>query len=157
MSLALPRSRRKSMAGRSFISILCVVCCCLAGGCNLPSDQPGAGQTLYDRLQHLDPQVRLEAIVEASRSRDPKALPYLVDRLSDPETEVRFAAIEALKLQSGTAFGYVPYGASARQQGSIARWRQWLAERTGAPASPASLATQPATAPAGEGGKEGGG
>jgi hypothetical protein len=102
-------------------------------------------------LQQVDPQVRVEAIAEASRTRDAGALPYLVDRLSDTEVEVRFAAIEALRLQAGTTLGYLPYGASARQQGPIGRWRQWLAGRTGVATRPA-VAGVPAAGPGGKGG-----
>ena len=108
-----------------------------------PFAAPGEA-SLYERLQADDPAVRVEAVVDASRSGDAKALPYLVDRLGDSELEVRFAAIHALKRQAGTTFGYEPYAATVRRAAAMRRWRQWLAERTGAASQPAGAASRPA-------------
>jgi hypothetical protein len=102
--------------------------------------------TLYERFQSEDPSDRMEAAIEAGRWRDRKSVPYLVDRLTDSEPEVRFAAIHALQRITGTTRGYRYYKSSAERGEAVRRWRQWLAggRATGQPAS------RPASRPAGE-------
>jgi HEAT repeat protein len=103
-----------------------------APGFEPPPVAPGAPQaapdesTLYGRLQSPNKDVRIEAILQAGREKDAKAVPYLVDRLGEGYAEVRFAAIVALEKITGTDRGYRYWAAAAQRDEAIARWRQWL-------------------------------
>ena len=125
-------------------SLLCVsLLGVLGAGC-------GAGNrevlrlSLQERLQHEDPDVRLRAILEAGRTRDAKSLPFLVDRLSDSETEVRVFASIALEKIAGSAtsrrMGYCHFAAPPRRAAAIRRWRAWLAS-----GRPTRASSRPAT------------
>jgi hypothetical protein len=124
-----PRCACKTVAQVAFASLALVVGFA-ACGCSAPRPD------LYHRFQDEDPSVRAGAAVEAGRLKDPNAAPYLVDRLSDTESEVRFFAALALEKITGQTMGYRYYESSDRREEAIARWREWL--KTNA-------ATQPAT------------
>lgn len=110
------------------------------GGC-----APSAGGSFYSNIQSDDPQLRVEAIVEARGVKDPNMLPYLVDRLTDSESDVRLFTAAALKEITGRSMGYEIYESPQRRAQEQQQWRQWLA--AGRPASmPSSL---PATAEGG--------
>ena len=114
--------------------------CLLCGGCNGGS-QPGS---LYARLQDDDPSVRIEAVMEAAEKKDDKALPYLVDRLGDSESDVRFFAYMALKQLAGEvceSMQWRYYDPPAKRAEAQNRWRAWLRQRT---ASAPSAHSQPA-------------
>lgn len=83
-------------------------------------------RTLCGRLQSKNEDVRMAAILQAGREKDPKALPYLVDRLGDSYAEVRFAAIVALEKITGTDREYRYWAPTADREQAIVRWRQWL-------------------------------
>ncbi|MCD6304413.1 MAG: HEAT repeat domain-containing protein [Planctomycetes bacterium] len=137
-----------------------------AGGCR-PAAQPAdhgqlpvlgqigeavglGGRSIYSRLQDEDPDVRMRAILEAGRTRNRKAAPFLVDRLSDSEAEVRFAAILALQRIAGTKLGYEYYAPEDRRTAAIRRWRQWLKRSAAAArrsAGPAATAASPRHGP----------
>lgn len=96
-----------------------VLAACLTG-CD------GSDKSLYVRLQDEDPAVRIFAARRAGGIRDAKAVPYLIDRLSDSERDVRFFAVLALRKITGETKGYKHY-ASARQRAEAElRWRAWL-------------------------------
>jgi len=82
--------------------------------------------TLYGRLQSPNKDVRIQAILQAGREKDAKAVPYLVDRLGEGYAEVRFAAIVALEKITQTDQGYRYWAPAAQRDQAIARWRQWL-------------------------------
>ena len=113
---------------------------CLAALASPGCDASGGG-TLYQRLQHEDPAVRIEAMRQAVRQNDDQALPYLVDRLNDSETDVRFFAIVALEKMTGRRMGYEHYAPATQRAEAVERWRAWL-RRRGQPA------TRPASRPA---------
>jgi HEAT repeat protein len=98
-----------------------------------------ARRELYRRFQSEDPALRMHAVLQAGRENDTKAVPYLVDRLTDSEAEVRFAAILALRRITGTARGYRYYEPPTKRDEAVQRWRSWLEGRAGGPP-----ATQPA-------------
>jgi hypothetical protein len=104
-------------------------------------------RTLYERFQDEDPSVRMKAVLRAGRWKDRESMPYLVDRLTDGEAEVRFAAILALRRITDETFGYRYYESAAKREQAVRRWRQWL--HGGRPAS--GPATSPATEPAAHG------
>ena len=95
---------------------------------------------LYQQFQHEDPSVRIGAVHEAGSSGDNKSLPYLVDRLSDSEADVRFYAIIALEKLTGQRRGYRYWAPVAEREKAVARWRRWLDERGAGPASGKSKA-----------------
>jgi len=90
-------------------------------GCAAPAD-------LYQRLQDEDPKVRAAAAVQAGKLKDRAALPYLVDRLDDPEEEVRFVAYLALRNITGQTMGWNYADPPERRAEAVARWRAWLGE-----------------------------
>ena len=106
-----------------------VLCLCLSAGA-----MPGCDWDLFARrdicadLQHEDPSVRLAAIHRAGCKKVPEAVPYLVDRLTDSEEEVRFFAIAALKRTTGLDHGYRYWASRDRREQAVERWRQWLTQ-----------------------------
>lgn len=129
---------------RVIIAVPWVLVGLLAGGCETlePSGQPGQGPpaprrrrgdpgrlSRYERLQHEDPAVRIKAVLDAGRWKDAKALPYLVDRLTDSEAEVRFLAVLALRRITGVEHGYLYYKSALERAEAVGRWRAWLASR----------------------------
>ena len=102
----------------------------------------GARRELYRRFQSEDPKERMQAALKAGREKDEKTVPYLVDRLTDSEAEIRFAAILALERITGTTRGFRYYASRASRDQAVARWRASLA---GSQSSPA--ASQPAGGP----------
>ena len=105
-------------------------------GCAEPPEQ------LYAQLQDEDPTVRTSAIVQAARFKDTGSLSLLVDRLADPESDVRFFAIVALKKITGETMGYNHYDPPAERAEAIAKWREWLAKRSKSAAQPKEHAAQ---------------
>ncbi len=95
-----------------------------AAGCGPDSPE------LYRQFQDEDPAVRIKAIVKAGETKDQKSIPYLVDRLTDSESDVRFFAIIALQKITGEDKGYKPWEPEARRKEAVDRWRQYLEERS---------------------------
>ncbi len=89
-------------------------------GCN------SGDRSLYEGLQSEDPAVRIEAVAGAGETKDPKAVPYLVDRLTDSESEVRMFAAIALEKITGLTHGYRHFDPPARRAEAVAAWREWL-------------------------------
>ena len=87
------------------------------------------GQELYVQFQHEDPAVRLQAVRRAGQLKDPKSIPYFIDRLTDSEREIRMFAIVALEKITGQTMGYRHYGPRAERAEAVRRWRQWLERR----------------------------
>ncbi len=84
------------------------------------------GANLYAALQDEDPSVRIQAVHDAGKTKDPKAVPYLIDRLTDSESDVRFYAIQALKRSTGETMGYEYYEPAAKRDEAVQRWLKWL-------------------------------
>lgn len=110
---------------------LSCLCGCAGGG----PEQTAAG------LQSDNPSVRMDACVQAARSRDSSAVPLLVDRLNDPSSDVRFCAIRTLKSITGQTFDYPFYQDDRQRAASVARWREWL--RSQAATRPSSRPGEP--------------
>ncbi|MFC1744448.1 Npt1/Npt2 family nucleotide transporter [Candidatus Riflebacteria bacterium] len=58
-------------------------------------------QPLVKALKSQEPQIRLNAAIALGHSRNPKALPILIDAINDREEEVRDAVCEAIGKQGG--------------------------------------------------------
>ncbi|MBI5725608.1 MAG: HEAT repeat domain-containing protein [Planctomycetes bacterium] len=134
-------------------------------GCTGPA---GYGKDIYQDFQSESPAVRIHACAAAGSSRDARTVPYLVDRLSDSEPDVRVYATIALEKIAGTRMGYEYYDPPDSRQRAIDRWRNWLAagrpdvnsflKQAMSQSSPASRqagrpnhpAQSPASAPAGK-------
>ncbi len=86
----------------------------------------GGDMGLYQKFQAEDPSLRIEAAAEAARIRDPKTLPYLVDRLEDSEPDVRFFSFQALKEMTGKTMDWRYFDRPQRRAVAVSRWRQWL-------------------------------
>jgi hypothetical protein len=112
-------------------------CCTLGGGCT------PATQDVLKGLQDDDPAVRQQAAIGAADRKDRQAVPLLVDRLSDSDDGVRFAAINALVRITGADRGYRFYQPSGERAAAVASWRQWLDSEY-----PKSATTGPASGPA---------
>ncbi len=107
----------------------------LAGGmvgCVAETLQTG---TLYERLQNEDPAVRIQAAVQAGNEKDSQAVPLLVDRLSDTESEVQlFAGMALEKITGGKlydAMGWKFYDSPQKQSEAIGKWRGWVKKKYG--------------------------
>ncbi len=108
------------------LAISCAIisfCLCVTGGCGL------SGSDLYAALQAEDPAVRIQAIHRAGQTQNTSSLPYLVDRLSDSQSDVRFFAIAALKRITGEDMGWKYYDPPEKRVEAVARWRKYLADR----------------------------
>ncbi|MBT3200966.1 MAG: hypothetical protein HN350_13770 [Phycisphaerales bacterium] len=93
---------------------------CFIVGCDKPGD-------IASGFQNEDPKVRISAIRRAGQEKDQSATPYLVDRLSDSEAEVRMFSIIALKEITGLTNGYRYYDPVVARDKAIEKWRLWLA------------------------------
>ncbi len=105
---------------------LCFVVIAMVVGCVASTPQTG---TIYQRLQNEDPAVRIEAIIQAGDRKDTKAVPLLVDRLSDTQPDVRLFAIMALRKITGMDFGWRAYDPADKRNLAIRRWQQWIKEQ----------------------------
>jgi len=77
-------------------------------------------------FQDEDPNARIAAIRSAGRDKLESTVPYLVDRLTDSEAEVRMFAIIALQEITGLTHEYRHYDPATLRQGAVERWRKWL-------------------------------
>ncbi|MBN1943261.1 MAG: HEAT repeat domain-containing protein [Phycisphaerae bacterium] len=114
----------------------------LAGLLGCEASTPVTG-TIAQRLQAEDPDVRIQAAVEAGNTSDKDVIPLLVDRLSDTDRDVRFYAGQALERLVGSdvykELGWVSYDPPERREKSVMRWRRWVRKHHG------QTTTQPAT------------
>jgi hypothetical protein len=133
--------------GRSMRGPVMAVCAVLAagwiGGCKPVEMQTG---TLYDRLQNEDPSVRIQAAVEAGNQKDKKAVPLLVDRLSDSDRDVRlFSGMALEKIVGHEVFetmGWRSFDPPEKRDQAVGRWRRWVEEHC-EPAASQPATTQP--------------
>ena len=93
------------------------------------------------------PDVDLAAVHRAGRERISEAAPYLVDRLSDSEEEVRMFAVLALEKITGQAresHEYRYYHPAARREKAVDWWRQRIREwhKGAASSQPAGAANE---------------
>ena len=82
-------------------------------------------------FQDEDPKTRIAAIRGAGRGKLDSAVPYLVDRLTDSEADVRMFAIIALREITGLTHDYRHYNTAAVRLEAVERWRRWLAGKRG--------------------------
>lgn len=90
------------------------------GGCG------NSDENIYAHLQHEDPSVRIEAIHRAGQVRNTGAVPFLVDRLTDSQVDVRFFTIIALEKITGKTMGYRYYDPPGKRIEAVQRWRELL-------------------------------
>lgn len=119
----------------------------LAGLAGCQASTPVVG-TLAERLQAEDPDVRIQAAVEAANTGEMSVVPLLVDRLSDSDREVRFYAGLALRKLAGEdvyrKMGWSSYDPPEQRRRAVRRWRRWVREHFG---DRRAAASQPATMP----------
>jgi len=97
---------------------------CFMPGCGWQSD-------IAKDFQNEDPKRRIAAIRRAGQDKLESALPYLVDRLTDSEAEVRMFAIIALQEITGLTHDYHHYDAAPARREAVERWRRWLVSKSG--------------------------
>lgn len=127
---------------------ICITCSFVLGfailGCQAITPKVG---TIAQRLQAEDPDVRIQAAVEAGNMGDKKVVPLLVDRLTDCNSDVRFYAGMALEKILGQdvskEMGWVSYDSADERDKAVTRWRQWVRKHYGQTASPEEEATSP--------------
>ena len=103
-------------------TVILLLMMCLSAGCSM------SRANLYADLQDEDPSVRIQAVHTAGKTKAPKTVPYLVDRLTDSESDVRFYAIESLRRSTGETMGYKYYEPAPQRAEAVKRWREWLKE-----------------------------
>jgi len=91
----------------------------------------GGQRDIAGDFQDEDPKTRIAAIRGAGQDKLESALPYLVDRLTDSEAEVRMFAIIALQEITGLTHDYHHYGGAAARREAVERWRKWLVSKRG--------------------------
>ena len=89
----------------------------LVGGCFSPDPKS---------LTSDSPPSAIPAIKDAADQNDRKAIPRLVQDLSDQDSAIRFAAITALRRMTGEDFGYRYYESESERGPAITRWNEWL-------------------------------
>jgi len=108
----------------------------------LPGCSPPGG-TLYERLQDENPTVRVRAVIQAGQAKDPKAVPYLIDRLSDSERDVQFFAFLALEKITGRTTEHRYYDSPQERAAAERQWRQWLDQDRNRPSATRKAAGSP--------------
>ncbi|MDP7163462.1 MAG: HEAT repeat domain-containing protein [Phycisphaerae bacterium] len=109
--------------------------------------QLGGGGDVCAELQDEDPAVRLAAVHRAGRQKVSEAAPYLVDRLTDSEEEVRMFAVLALERVTGVdraSHPYRYYHDALQREKAADWWRERIRERREG---------EPSTQPAGASGQ----
>ena len=104
-------------------AILTGGCLWLGCGCGSSVSDSAAG------FQDEDPARRIEAIARAGRNRDERTVPFLIDRLTDSQGDVRFFAIIALKKTTGKTMGWNYYDPPPKRTEAVRKWRKWLETR----------------------------
>lgn len=138
--------------GTSTIIAVAVLAIIVTAGCVANDSTAGS---LYRRLQAEDPAVRIQAARAAAQRKDRQAVGLLIDRLSDPEDDVRFFSHIALRKITGQDFGWQPWQPQTVRREAVRQWRAWwLARQGGSPQAataagaadeltPASIADEP--------------
>lgn len=81
-----------------------------------------------------DPIRRLDAIVEADRTRDQGAIPELIAQLESPDPAARLLAFRALqRFSGGEAFGYRHTDGPLKREAAVNRWVAWAQARAAGP------------------------
>ena len=78
-------------------------------------------------LDDQDTRVRYEAASALVELGDSAGFTVLVDGLSDGDIRNRYKCFESLRRATGQDFGYQHDSDPAQRQGSVARWKDWLA------------------------------
>lgn len=117
-------ARRAARAGFAVFLAALPVCVHGCGG-----NRTVAG-SVCERLQHEDPSVRIDAVMEAAEANDRSAVPLLVDRLTDQEVMVQAFAARALRRITGRDFGWNAWESPGDRAAAVEQWRNWLKGRT---------------------------
>jgi hypothetical protein len=100
------------------------------------SNDPLVVDRLFDRMEHDDNLLFRDkaacALANDQVHLDPAArfalAERVVGRLESPDLETRGFAIGILRVLTGQAKGFIPFGPEESRRASIARWRAWLDE-----------------------------
>lgn len=76
-----------------------------------------------------DPNLRLEAILDAARSPRPETdIPALIEQLQSLDPAARLLAIRALERLTGTTLGYDHAAPAWERARAVGRWAAWADE-----------------------------
>jgi hypothetical protein len=107
--------------------LFCAVMAAMGALCAVGCSEPrGALSVKSD-----NPTLKIPAIKEDVRNRDSRDVAQMVKDLNDDDPAVRLYAIEGLRRLTGETFDYHYYDDEDDRQPAIARWRQWLEQRSG--------------------------
>lgn len=95
-------------------------------------------------LRSGNPLDRAQGVVRAAEARDPRAVHRLVDLLEDPDSGVRFYAINALRRLFGVDYDYQYYQPAPQRAVAVARWRAAIRDGSVQFARRAASANEPA-------------
>ena len=121
---------RRLLAATLFASL------CAGAGCFDPEP--------HSLLSH-NPSAKIPAIKDAVNQHDAKAIPSLIDDLSDNDPAVRFYAIEGLQRLTGQTFGYLYYQDAPQRREAVMKWKRWLNDQSTGEAR--GTASQPSPGP----------
>jgi hypothetical protein len=118
-NMSVPASSKARM-------VLPAAALCAIGAIGLLAGCPAAPPSTYAQFQSKDPGARVQALVEATKNKDANALPFIVERMTDSESDVRLFAENSLRTITGHTMGYHSYDLPQDRQQAQDRWRQWL-------------------------------
>jgi hypothetical protein len=89
---------------------------------------PEAAKHMIPLLKHEAPAVRQATATALERIGDPRALPFLIDRLDDPDTEARYHVVSALHGITGQpGLPSIPLFQQTQGKEHVAFWKKWAA------------------------------
>jgi hypothetical protein len=88
-------------------------------------------QALIDHLGASETVVRYEAAAGLLHQGDRTAVPILIDFLGHPEKQLRYKAIESLRLGTGQDFGFQFAAADDVRAAAIVKWNEWWIREKG--------------------------
>ena len=79
-------------------------------------------------VANRDLDVKIPAIKEAARTRDPAEINAMIDQLDSDDPAVRFYAIEGLRRATNQTLGYRYYDDEEQRNAAVKRWQKWRDE-----------------------------
>src|SRR5690349_21165258 len=77
------------------------------------------------------PDARLKAIAQASETKDPAAVPHLIEALLSDDPLVRMTSINTLESITGQTLGYHYWDAEEERRARVQDWVEWYRRQQG--------------------------
>ncbi|MCE9618677.1 MAG: HEAT repeat domain-containing protein [Planctomycetes bacterium] len=84
-------------------------------------------------LQSPDPDVRMNAVLQAGASGDESKVPQIVPALQSEDPLVRWAAQQSLQKLTGTTLGYLWSDSPSKRADAIEKWVEWCKSKNFSP------------------------